>query len=159
MPHLLAPPTLSNRLIHAWENFTHSTWTQHDILLFPLPQMGRCVCGRAAINQWSRERGGANFPMFINTLNCLHTSALSPKTKCYPVGCRYRFNSQQNTRKKPICNHDQEILRWWKLEDERRQEKPRGAHPDHERRQGGPQCRYVDFHSRHTEPPFEHLQF
>lgn len=42
-------------------------------------------------------------------------------------------------------HHDQEIFRWWKLEDERRQKKPRGAHPHHERSQGGPQCRYVDF--------------
>lgn len=54
---------------------------------------------------------------------------------------QYRFTlwltSLQNRK------HDQKILRWWKLEDERRQEKPGGAYPDHERSQGGPQCRYV----------------
>lgn len=53
--------------------------------------MGRCVCGRTAINQWNRERGGVTFFGLINTRCCTLTSALLPQTKCTLVGLRHLF--------------------------------------------------------------------
>lgn len=122
----------------AYTQYVNAAWR----LSLPLPQMGRCVCGRTAINQWElRERRGHIFRP--HKYSVVHSAARSLTTgEVHPGRPPTPFEFLTNTPPKN-CNHEQEILRWWKLEDERRQEEPRRTHPHHERSQGGLSCWYV----------------
>ncbi|KAI3361162.1 hypothetical protein L3Q82_013353 [Scortum barcoo] len=79
----------------------------------------------------------------VNRNLIVASKLLACSTRCTLVVCRCLFLNSQQTNNTPQKNrkHEQEILRRWKLEDERRQEEPRGSHPDHEHSQGGRQCR------------------
>lgn len=83
--------------------------------------------------------------VFINTPDSSDALALCPRggDPCLTVATGFVFSIFCKLHNKKLCKNVQKVFRWWKLEDEWRQEKPWGSHPDHERRQGGPQCRYV----------------
>lgn len=72
---------LARRSESLYDKVFHRALERSMTLALPLPQIGRCIYGRAGINQWRCRRGGVNLSMFINTLSCFITSALLPQER------------------------------------------------------------------------------
>ena len=106
---------------------------------------------RACCHQTNGDEGEEGLFFWIHKYPELLFHVRSLATECKdPGGLLVPFNFSVKLPRKNRKN-DQEILRWWKLENERRQEKPWRPHSYYERSQGGPQCRYVYFDSRFTQ--------